>query len=170
MSKNLFHSLIICWSLPLFPEFFPQRCLQSLQNSHFNIQQDSLPLFFCGRHSTITHTHFVSHYGSKLSPRAQTQLHKNRSQRSKQHIAELTQQLHSSHRGPGHHHLSPENCISLLTLPLPVILSKRPECSFKDVSQVMSLLGSKSSGDFTFTNSKTWTWLHLLQVCAQTSP
>lgn len=95
-SKNLLHPVMICWSLSLFPEFFPQRCPQPLQNSHFNIQQNVLPLFLCGRHSTITHTHFVSHYGSKLSPRAQTKLQKNRSLRSKQHTPELTQLKRSS--------------------------------------------------------------------------
>lgn len=73
------------------------------------------------------------------------------------------------HPDPGHHHLLPANCNSSLTLPLPVILSKWPEWSFKNVSQAMSLLGSKSSHDFTFTKNKTWTWIHLLQVCAQMS-
>lgn len=87
---------ILWWSLSLFPEFFLQRCPQPLQNSHFNIQQNILPLFLCGRHSTITHTHVVSPYGSKLSPRAQTKLQKNRSHRSKQHTPELTQLKHSS--------------------------------------------------------------------------
>lgn len=96
VSENLLHPVMICWSLSLFPEFFLQRCPQPLQNSHFNIQQNILPLFLCGRHSTITHTHVVSPYGSKLSPRAQTKLEKNRSHKSKQHTPELTQRKRSS--------------------------------------------------------------------------
>lgn len=49
-----------------------------------------------------------------------------------------------------------------LPLPLPVILQKQREWSSKNVSQVMSVLRSKSSNGFTFTKSKSGTWLHFL--------